>query len=92
MSPSAEITMSAPKIPGGNRRLKFRKHKGKTFAQVYNTQKYYVMWVMGLEAPTWQMLDLQRYFAAREGIMDLPPPLSRQEYKPMFVGTVFSDE
>jgi hypothetical protein len=84
--------MAAPKIPGGNRRLKFTKHKGKTFAQVYNTHKYYVMWVLSLEAPTGQMLDLQRYFAAREGIMVMPPPPLRPEYKPMFIGKVFSDE
>ena len=84
--------MSAPKIPGGNHGLKFTKHKGKTFAQVYNTHKYNVMWVLGLEAPTGQMLDLQRYFAAREGIMDLPSPPPRQEYKPIFVGKVFSNE
>ena len=84
--------MSAPKIPGGNRRLKFTKHKWKTFARVYTTHKYYVMWVLGLEAPTGQMLDLQRYFAAREGIIDLPPQPPRREYKPMFVGKVFSDE
>ncbi len=35
--------MSAPKIPKGNRRLKFTKHKGKTLAHVYNTHNYYVM-------------------------------------------------
>ena len=50
------------------------------------------MWVLGLEAPTGQMLDLQRYFAAREGIMVMQPPPLRPEYKPMFIGKVFSDE
>jgi hypothetical protein len=84
--------MSAPTIPGGSRRFKFTKHKGKTFAQVHNTQKNYVMWVLGLEAPTGQMLDLQRYFAARGGIIDLLPPPLRPEYKPMFIGRVFSNE
>ncbi len=72
--------------------MKFTKHKGETLAHVYNTHKYYVMWVLGFEAPTGQMLNRQRYFSAREGIMDLPSPPPRPEYKPMFIGKVFSDE
>jgi hypothetical protein len=50
------------------------------------------MWVLSLEAPTGQMLDLQRYFAARQGIMVMQPPSLRPEYKPMFIEKVFSDE
>ena len=71
--------MLAPKIHGGNRRMRFGKHEGKTFAKVYNKKRYYVLWVLCLEAASGPMLDLQRYFAAREG-------RPRLESKPMFVG------
>ncbi len=84
--------MAAPEIPGGSRRLQFTKHKGKAFAQVYKTHKYYVVWVLSLETPTRQMLDPQRYFAKRERIMVMQPPPLRPTYKPMFIGKVFSDE
>ena len=72
-------------IPEGNRRLQFTKHKGTTFTQVYNTHKYYMMWDLGLETPIGPMLDLQRYFFAREVIMDQPLPPRHTEYKPMFI-------
>ena len=56
--------MSAPRIPGGNRRMRFGKHEDKTFAKVYNTHRYYVSWMLCLEAPSGPMTNLQRYFAA----------------------------
>ena len=75
--------MSALKIPGGNRRIRFGKHEGKTFANVYNKHRYYMLLVLCLEAASGPMLDLQRYFASRE---DRPPPTPRPESKPMFIG------
>ena len=69
--------------------MRYGKHSGKTFAKVYNKHRYYVLWVLDLEAPTGLMLDLQRYFAAREG---RPPPTPRPEVKPMFIGREICDQ
>jgi hypothetical protein len=79
MFSSAEKNNVGTEDSGRHPPLAVNKAQGKdeVFAQVYNTHTYYVIWVMGIEAPTGHMLDLQRYFATREGIMDLPLPPPR---------------
>ncbi len=89
LSQARTTEMPAPKIPGGNRRVRFGRHEGKTFANVYNKHRYYVLWVVWLEDASGPMLDLQRYFAAREG---RPPPTPRPESKPMFIGLDIWDQ
>ncbi len=69
--------------------MRFGRHEGKTFAKVYNKHRYYVLWVLWLEDASGPMLDLQRYFAAREG---RPPPIPRPYSKPMFIGLDIWDQ
>jgi hypothetical protein len=78
--------MSAPKIPGGNRRLRFGKHEGNTFAKVYNKHRYYVLWVLCIEGANGSMKDLKMYFAGREGITIAA---AKATPEPIFIGDVF---
>ena len=71
-STSSEICFPQTPVSPDCKLVTFGRNRGETYKNVYDKDKSYVQWVLGLKNCTGKMLDLQTYFVARKQPIECP--------------------